>query len=138
MNDRTDFKYEDIIHLPHHVSRTHPPMSLANRAAQFSPFAALTGHGDAIRETERLTDSFLELEEDRKAQLDEQLRLIRENLALEPEIEFTCFQPDEKKIGGSYVTIRGKVKKLDEYSRKIILADGTALPLDHLYSIEFF
>lgn len=138
MNHRTDSKYEDIIRLPHHISRNHPPMSLANRAAQFSPFAALTGHGDAIRETERLTDSFLELEEDRKAQLDRQLRLILENLALEPEIEFTCFQPDEKKSGGSYVTVRGKVKKLDEYSRKIILADGTALPLDHLYSIEFF
>lgn len=137
MNYQTDSKYEDIIRLPHHVSRNHPPMPLADRAAQFSPFAALTGHGDAIRETARLTDTFLELEEDRKAQLDEQLRLILENLAQEPEIEFTCFQPDEKKIGGSYVTVRGKVKKIEEYSHRIILSDGTTLPLDHLYSIEF-
>lgn len=135
MNNHSDFPYEDIIRLPHPVSRNHPPMSLANRAAQFSPFAALTGHGDAIRETERLTDPFAELEEDRKAQLDEQLRMIMENPALTPEVEITCYRPDEKKSGGSYVTVRGKVKKVDVYTRSILLADGTSLPLDHLYSI---
>lgn len=135
MNNHSDFPYEDIVLLPHPVSKNHPPMSLANRAAQFSPFAALTGHSDAIRETERLTEPFAELEEDRKAQLDEQLRMIMENPALTPEIEITYYRPDESKSGGSYVTIRGKVKKVDVYTRSILLADGTSLPLDHLYSI---
>ena len=136
MNCQNDSKYDDIIHLPHPVSRNHPQMSLANRAAQFSPFAALTGHDDAIQETARLTAEFLELEEDRKAQLDEQLRLIMENLAQKPEVEITYYQPDERKSGGAYVTVQGKVKKVDEYNRRILLTDGTALPLDTLYSIR--
>ena len=136
MNYQNDSRYDDIIHLPHHVSQNHPPMSLANRAAQFSPFAALTGHDAAIQETARLTAEFLELEEDRKAQLDEQLRLIMENLAQKPEVETTYYQPDERKSGGAYVTVQGKVKKVDEYNRRILLTDGTALPLDALYSIR--
>lgn len=136
MNNSNTHKYDDIIHLPHHVSKRHPRMTLLNRAAQFSPFAALTGHADAIRETERLTDSFAELDEDRKAQLDEQLRLIRQNLDHEPEIEITCFQPDAKKNGGTYVTICGKVKKIDELNHQILFTDGTALQTEHVCSIR--
>lgn len=136
MKYQNDSNYDDIIHLPHHVSRNHPQMSLENRAAQFSPFAALTGHDDAIRETARLTGEFLELEEDRKAQLDEQLRLIVENLALKPEVKITYYQPDERKNGGAYVTVRGRVKKVDEYNRRLLLSDGTALPMENLFSIE--
>lgn len=136
MNAGTGHKYDDIIHLPHHVSSRHPQMSLADRAAQFSPFAALTGHEAAIRETARLTDVFVELDDDRKAQLDEQLRLLKENQFREPEIEVTYFQPDEKKSGGAYVTARGRLKKIDEYGRRIVFMDGTMISVEQVFSIE--
>lgn len=136
MNLKDEHRYDDIINLPHHVSKKHPPMSLLNRAAQFSPFAALTGHKEAIQETARLTDSFIELSEDRKEQLDEQIQQIRENLELEPEIEAVYFQPDDKKDGGAYVTICGRVKRISGYERRIIFTDGTALPIDYLFSIR--
>lgn len=136
MNYNDGHKYDDIIALPHHVSKKHPQMPPLNRAAQFSPFAALTGHEDAIRETARLTDSFVELEEDQKNQLDEQLQLIKENLVQEPECEITYFQPDTKKNGGAYVTVCGRIKNIDQYGRQIIFTDGTALPLEYLFSIR--
>ena len=129
-------KYDDIIRLTHHVSARHPQMSIHDRAAQFSPFAALTGHDAAIRETERLTEEWVELDEDSKEQLDERLQMIREHLAERPEITFTFFQPDERKQGGAYRTITGKVKKIDEYEHRILLEDGTALMVEHLVSIE--
>lgn len=129
-------KYDDIIRLPHHVSTRHPQMSIHDRAAQFSPFAALTGHDAAIRETERLTEEWVELDEDSKEQLDERLQMIREHLAERPEITFTFFQPDERKQGGAYRTITGKVKRIDEYEHRILLEDGTALMVEHLVSIE--
>lgn len=136
MNNQETHKYDDIINLPHHVSKKHPQMSLMNRAAQFSPFAALTGHEAAIQETARLTDSFVELSDDKKNQLDEQLQLIMENIEQKPECEITYFQPDEKKDGGAYVTICGRIKKIDEYNQQIVFTDGTALPLKHLYAIR--
>ena len=135
MNSHTH-KYDDIINLPHHVSKRHPQMSLQNRAAQFSPFAALTGHEAAIQETARLTDSFIELSEDRKERLDEQLQMIMENLAQKPECEITYFQPDERKTGGSYVTVCGRIKKVDRFEQKIMFTDGTALPINHLFAIR--
>lgn len=133
---KNNHKYDDIIHLPHHISTRHPQMSPLNRAAQFSPFAALTGHDAAIQETARLTDTFTELDESRKEQLNGQLQSIRENLSQKPEIAATYFQPDPKKSGGAYVTIRGRVKKIDEYSHQILFTDGTALPIENLSSIE--
>lgn len=136
MKYHEEHKYDDIIHLPHHVSKKHPQMLPLNRAAQFSPFAALTGHTDAIQETARLTDSFIELDEDQKEQLDEQLQLIRENLEQKPECEITYFQPDERKNGGTYVTIRGRINKIDTYGHQIIFMDGTVLPLKYLLSIR--
>lgn len=136
MSLKDEHRYDDIINLPHHVSKKHPPMSLLNRAAQFSPFAALTGHSEAVQETARLTDSFIELGEDRKRQLDEQLQRIRENLEREPEIEAVYFQPDDKKDGGAYVTVCGRVKRISEYERRIIFTDGTSLPIDYLFSIK--
>lgn len=135
MSLRDEHNYDDIIHLPHHVSRKHPPMSPMNRAAQFSPFAALTGHGAAIRETARLTDEFIELDEDQKEQLDEQFQKLRQDLPQNPEVEIIYFQPDQKKDGGSYVTIRGTVRQIDEYHRQILFTDGTAVPMDTLFSI---
>ena len=135
MSLRNEHNYDDIIHLPHHVSKKHPQMSPMNRAAQFSPFAALTGHGAAIRETARLTDEFIELEEDQKEQLDEQLQQIRENLPKNPEVEITYFRPDQRKDGGAYVTVRGKVRQIDEYRRQILFNNGTFVPMDTLFSI---
>lgn len=136
MKSQDENKYDDIINLPHHVSKKHPQMSLLNRAAQFSPFAALTGHRAVIQETARLTDSFVELDEDRKEQLNEQLQLIKENLELKPEIEVTYFEPDTKKEGGAYITICGRIKKIDEYNHRIIFTDGTTLLIEHIFSID--
>ena len=135
MNENSH-KYDDIIHLPHPTSKKHPRMSAWNRAAQFSPFAALTGHGEAIRETERLTDTFTELLEDQKAQLDEQLQLLREHLSFRPSVEITFFQPDDKKSGGSYLTVQVQVKKLDDDNRRILFADGTTVALEQICAIQ--
>lgn len=140
MND--EHKYDDIINLPHHVSTRHPQMSLLDRAAQFSPFAALTGHDAAIRETQRLTEEWVEPDENRKELLDEKLQMIRETLVSGnggqdvPKILFTYFQPDEKKSGGAYLTISRKVRKIDEYGHQVILEDGTALTIEHIVDIE--
>ena len=131
-----EHKYDDIINLPRHVSPRHPQMPLADRAAQFSPFAALTGHEAAIRETARMTETFVELDEDRKAELDGQLRSIMENQSQRPEVEITYFQPDSEKDGGTYRTVRGKVKKVDEYQRRLYFTDGAVLLLDNLYSVK--
>ena len=129
-------KYDDIIHLPHPVSKRHPQMTLSDRAAQFSPFAALTGHEVAIQETARQTEEWMEMEEDRKEMLDERLRMLRENLDQKPEITVTYFKPDEKKNGGAYLTVMGKVKKIDEYVHQIVFEDGTVLPIESLFSLE--
>ena len=131
-------KYDDILYLPHPVSARHPQMPLADRAAQFSPFAALTGHEAAIRETARLTKERVELDESRKEILDERLQMIRENLSEKPEVTFTYFQPDERKGGGAYLTVTGRVKKMDGYERRILLEDGTVVPLEELIDIELF
>lgn len=136
MNLKDSHKYDDIIHLPHHTSKRHPRMPLLNRAAQFSPFAALTGYDDAIRETARLTDSFVEPDEDTKALLDRQLQIIQKNLKQKPEIEVTCFYPDDKKDGGSYVNVCGRVKSIDAYAYRILFTDGTALPMKRIRSIQ--
>ena len=106
--------YDDIIHLPHPVSKTHPRMSMIERAAQFSPFAALTGYGAAIKETARLTDRKLELDEETQALLDLRQHFLLEHLAQRPEVTITYFEPDTRKEGGSYQTITARVKKLDE------------------------
>ena len=124
MNRQDEHKYDDIISLPHHVSKKHPQMSLLNRAAQFSPFAALTGYEAAIQETERRTDPFIELDEGRKAQINEQLLLILENLDSRPEVEVTYFVPDEKKSGGKYMSICGKVRNINKYNRQIAFTNG--------------
>lgn len=134
MNDA--HKYDDIINFPHHVSVTHPQMPLMDRAAQFSSFAALTGYDAAIRETERLTEEWREPGESRKEMLDERLQIIRENLSEKPEVIVTYFKPDEKKSGGAYLTVTGKVKKIDEYGHQIIMEDGMTLPIEKLFSIE--
>lgn len=131
-----EHKYDDIIDLPHHVSTRHPQMSPMDRAAQFSPFAALTGHDAAIKEMARLTEERGELDESRKEELNERLWLIRERLSERPEITFIYFKPDEKKSGGAYLTVTGKVKRIDEYEHQIHLEDGIILLIENIFSIE--
>ncbi|HBR07880.1 MAG TPA: hypothetical protein DD735_03155 [Clostridiales bacterium] len=128
--------YDDIIHLPHHVSATRPHMTAGDRAAQFSPFAALTGYDAAIKETARLTDKKLELDESMKDVLSRRLQIIADWMKKRPEISITYFQPDMKKSGGAYVTAIGTVKKIDEYERIVIMTDGTAIPIDEIISID--
>lgn len=132
MNDR----YDDIIHLPHHVSKTRPQMSMMDRAAQFSPFAALTGYDAAIKETGRLTDEKIELGEETKAVLDRKQRYLSDMISVQPEITVTYFLPDERKSGGTYLSVTGKLKRIDEYERMMILKDGKKIPLDDIMDIE--
>lgn len=128
--------YDDIIHLPHHVSATHPHMSAIDRAAQFSPFAALTGYDAAIKETARLTDKRVELDESMKEALSNNLQMIADRLKEHPEIAITYFQPDAKKNGGAYVTVINTVKKIDVYKRIVVLTDGIVIPVDEIISID--
>ena len=128
--------YEDIINLPHHVSKTRPQMSMLDRAAQFSPFAALTGYDAAIKETGRLTDEKIEMDEDRKAALDMKQAYLIEMIDEQPEISITYFLPDAKKSGGAYVTVTGNLKRFDEYERLLILTDGKKIPMDDIADIE--
>ena len=128
--------YEDIINLPHHVSKTRPQMSMLDRAAQFSPFAALTGYDAAIKETGRLTDEKIELDEDRKAALDMKQAYLIEMIDEQPEITIIYFLPDARKAGGAYVTVTGNLKRFDEYERLLILTNGKKIPMDDIADIE--
>ena len=129
-------KYDDIIHLPHHVSKTRPRMISIGRAAQFSPFAALTGYDTAVKETARLTDERVELDEYMKDDLSHKLQIIEERLEEHNEIAITYFQPDAKKNGGAYVTANNTVKKVEKYERVVIMTDGTVIPIDEIISID--
>ena len=128
--------YEDIIHLPHHVSATRPQMSMSDRAAQFSPFAALTGYDEAIKETGRLTDDRIELDENTRTALDIKQAYLAENINIHPEISITYFLPDTKKDVGEYVTSTGSLKRIDEYERMLIFVDGRKIPIDEIANID--
>ena len=129
-------KNDDIINLPHHVSKKHPQMSLHDRAAQFSPFAALTGHKAAINEIARLTDEKQILSEDVIAKLNEQLNLIKENIGTNQTVTITYFVPDDKKSGGAYISHIGVVKKIDEYNHTVVLTDKTVIPIEQISDIQ--
>lgn len=128
--------YEDIINLPHPTSVRHPRMSRISRAAQFSPFAALTGHEAAITETARLTDQKMELTEDAKAELDQIQQMLLEHIAEQPEIAVTWFRPDERKEGGAYVTTIGRLKRMDEVRRVLWLTNGDRISLGDIIEIK--
>ncbi len=128
-------EYNDIINLPHHVSKNHPQMSIEERAAQFAPFAALTGHSDAIKETARLTSKRIEIDEELKSIIDNKLQMIQEKISLNPEIAVTYFEPDKKKKGGEYVTVVGNIKKIDNYNQTIIFTDDTIIPINEIIEI---
>ena len=127
--------YEDIINLPHHVSKKHPQMSIWSRSAQFAPFAALTGYDDAVKETARLTDKRLEIDERLKNILNNKLQYILENKSLQPEITFTYFVYDNKKSGGKYIEKTGVVKKIDLNEKYIMLKDKTKISIDEIINI---
>lgn len=128
--------YADIIHLSRPVSTRHLPMSMHDRAAQFSPFAALTGYDAAILETARLTDRQTELAESSKEVLDKKIRAIQEVADSLPEVCVTFFEPDLRKTGGAYQKITGRVKKIDDYEKAIIFEDGSAIGFWQLHDIE--
>ena len=128
--------YEDMIDLPHHTSATRPRMSPYNRAAQFSPFAALSGYEEAIAETGRLTDQRIELDEYGKADLNERMAIIQANLKERPEITITYFQADPRKSGGTYVSGLGIVMKIDPHQRVLIMQDGVRIRIEDILRIE--
>ena len=129
-------KYDDIIHLSRPESPRRARMSMTDRGAQFSPFAALVGYDAAIAETARLTDFQIELTEGAKAELNETLRTLAENVRRCPEVRVTWFLPDERKSGGAYVTASGCVKKVDVYRELLVLTDGRQIPFGRIYEIE--
>ena len=129
-------KYADIIDLPHHQSERRQKMSNYDRAAQFSPFAALTGHADSIKETARLTDDYNEPSEQMKAIMNKKILFLMEQLENQPEITITFFKPDEKKEGGAYITITGVVKKIKTYERQIQMTTGDLIPIDMISGID--
>ncbi len=129
-------KYDDIIDLPHHVSPTRPHMPMPDRAAQFMPFRALTGYEDTVRETARLTEERPALTEEEKAVIDGKLQLLAEKLSDQPQVTLTYFRPDRKKAGGAYVTLTGRLKKIDSHGGALVLAGGERILLKDILDIQ--
>ena len=136
MNMKYDRQYDDIINLPHHISKKHPQMSLYARSAQFAPFAALTGYEEAVKETARETNGRIDIEDELKSILDGKLQIILEQIKNHPEISITYFIADTKKDGGEYVTVTGLVKKVDLYNQYIYLVDNTEIPINEIIDIS--
>lgn len=130
-------KYDDIIDLPHHVSKTRKLMSLYNRAAQFAPFAALTGYDDAIEETARLTETKVELSDELKNDLNQKINFIKNNIKVHPEITIKYFVRDNKKSGGIYKSLTSIIKKVDDFNKCLIFADNTNVYFDDIISITW-
>lgn len=137
MSKTEEHKYDDIINLSHHVSSRHPQMPMMNRAAQFSPFAALTGYEDAVRETARLTDEKIELDEYEKEELDRKIQWIGSHLDERIPVSITYFQPDDKKAGGVYEKIVDTVRKINVYEHEILLSKGTKIPIINILLMDF-
>ena len=128
-------EYDDIINLPHHVSKNHPPMPMMNRAAQFAPFAALTGYDAVINETGRLTDGFIELDENKTETLNRRIAELMEEIDGHPLVTITFFKPDERKAGGSYSTVSGQLKKVDEFYQLLVMENDTVIPFNCVFDI---
>ena len=127
--------YEDIINLPHHISKKYPRMSLEARSAQFAPYAALTGYDEVLAETARITNARIEIDENLKTIIDSKLQIIREKIKNKPQISVVYFVPDLKKNGGKYVTVNGNVKKIDEYRNVLVLDDNTEIEIEEIIDI---
>lgn len=130
-----DFPYKDILYLEHHTSLNHPRMSLINRAGQFSPFSALTGYDDKVKETARYTDSEIYLDEEKEEIIRNKLNIIEENIKNNMEITITYFVKDKRKSGGEFKTISGIVKKIDTFKNEIIFTDKNKISLDNIIDI---
>lgn len=128
--------YDDILHLPHHRSSARAHLSNRDRAAQFAPFAALTGLGAALQEAARLTECRPQLDPSEQELLDLQLRLLDRQLSQQPEVCVTYFRPDEKKAGGAICTVTGRVQKIDTYGHSLILSDGLRIPTEDLLALD--
>ena len=131
-----DHSYDDIINQPHHTSRKRKQMSLYNRAAQFAPFAALTGYDGMVVETARLTDRHIELGEESMQLINQRLHSIMDSIRDHPEITLIVFEPDKKKEGGTYRTITGQVRRIDDVNREVIMTDRTVIRLEQIYAIH--
>ena len=129
-------KYDDMLNMPHHVSSTRPHMSMHDRAAQFSPFAALVGYDDAVKETARLTNEKLELTADKITDLNQKIAFLTENADKRPEVTIEYFIPDEKKTGGKYVALSGTFRRIDEYNHNMVFVSGEEIPLNDIFMIE--
>lgn len=134
--ENKQIKYQDLIERKHPVSKIHSQMSMHDRAAQFAPFAALTGHNDAIKETARLTKRRIELSEEEKEQLDMKLsQLLRDSQKRKP-ISVTYFEEDLHKEGGTYITVTGTVKKIDEVGRRLVMEDNRKIIFQDIYALN--
>ena len=129
-------KYDDIIGLPHHVSPTRPQMPMTDRAAQFQPFRALTGYEDAVLESARPTDERVELTEDERALLDAKLQKLADRIQSRPKVTLTYFQPDKKKTGGIYITVTGRLKKMDGHEGALFLTGGERILIEDIWDIR--
>ena len=129
-------KYDRIINLPHHTSLKHPQMALSERAAQFSPFAALTGYDAAIRETARLTEGRMDLDEYERAALDDRIQILKMHLQEKPKVEILYFHPDERKEGGEYLSVTGEIKRVDDNKRCLVMMDGMQIPFEDVLQID--
>lgn len=127
--------YEDIINLPHYEPQRHTRMSTESRAAQFAPFAALTGYDDAVKETARITDNRIEIDERLKIVINNKLQVILNNIKYKPKVTLTYFIYDKKKSGGKYVSVTGDVNKIDKVNNYIILTDKTKIPINEIINI---
>lgn len=137
MNDRMEcHRYDDVINRQHPTSKKHPRMSSMNRAAQFAPFAALTGYEESIEETARLTDRRIELSEYKIEELNAKLNFIQEHIKERPEVIVTYFQPDERKEGGKYLTVTGNVRWIDEVNGVMVFEGETILDINTITDIE--
>ena len=129
-------KYDDIIHLPHHVSIKHPRMSMMSRAAQFAPFAALSGYEDALDETARLTDAPIVLSEGGIQEINEKIKFLMARLTDQTEVTILYFIPDAKKAGGRYTSVTSRIKKIKAYEQEIEMTDGTIIAFHRILSID--
>lgn len=135
MNNDNHHKYDDIINMPHHVSRRHKQMPLSDRAAQFSPFSALSGYGDAVKETARQTDGRIYLSEDAKAVINDKIRILSK-MSHSESVSITYFVPDDKKAGGQYITDTETVKKIDEYNKVIKMNNGAIIAFKDILELD--
>lgn len=130
------FPYEDIVNLPRHISKIHPQATMADRAARFSPFAAISGYEDMVKEAARVIEERIDISDATKELLNEKLNMIIEFLDEEPEVTITYFELDKKKDGGAYISITGTVKRIDEYERIVLMSDDKKIRIEEIYAIE--